>query len=425
MFNVYIQGIGPFNRLLMNALPAMSQLVSLRHLRAFLAVADMGSVTKAADALYRAQSAVTRSVRQLETTLGVDLFERKTSGMLRTAFGNLVLFRARRVLAEFEQGCDALARARVPMAMFNERRLLCLVRLAESGHMPTVAKTLGISQPAVSGFVNDLEASLGTNLFERSSKGMKPTEAGDILVFRVKRALAELRHIDADLAALRGNTEGRVVIGALPLGRTAILPRAISDVLLRHPGLRFSTVEGPFDQLAAQLRAGDIDFVLGALRPADYASDLSGEPLLDDQMSLVVRSGHPLTRRSGLGMADLVSARWVLANQSTPARALFDLSFQSLGLAAPRAAVETSDLAILRGMLMHSDAITAISPQQLSYEIEAGLLTVLDVEVPHTSRTIGITQRSDSHASPGALELMATIRRFAATRSGCAQARPR
>ena len=409
----------------MNALPAMSQLVSLRHLRAFLAVADMGSVTKAADALYRAQSAVTRSVRQLETTLGVDLFERKTSGMLRTAFGNLVLFRARRVVNEFEQGCDALARARVPMAMFNERRLLCLVRLAESGHMPTVAKTLGISQPAVSGFVNDLEASLGTNLFERSSKGMKPTEAGDILVFRVKRALAELRHIDTDLAALRGNTEGKVVIGALPLGRTAILPRAISDVLLRHPGLRFSTVEGPFDQLAAQLRAGDIDFVLGALRPADYANDLSGEALLDDRMSLVVRSGHPLTKQTGLGMADLVSARWVLANQSTPARALFDLSFQSLGLAVPRAAVETSDLAILRGMLMHSDAVTAISPQQLSYEIEAGLLTVLDVEVPHTSRTIGITQRSDSHASPGALELMATIRRFAATQAGCAQAHPR
>lgn len=409
----------------MSTLSPAAPLVSLRHLRAFLAVADMGSVTKAADALYRAQSAVTRSVRQLELALGVELFERKTNGMLRTAFGNLVLFRARRVLAEFEQGCGALPRARVPMAMFNERRLLCLIKLAESGHMPTVAKTLGISQPAVSGFVNDLEASLGADLFERSSKGMRPTEAGDILVFRVKRALAELRHIDADLAALRGNKEGRVVIGALPLGRTAILPRAISDVLLRHPGLRFSTVEGPFDQLAAQLRAGDIDFVLGALRPADYASDLRGEALLDDQMSLVVRRGHPLTRHTGLGMADLADAQWVLANQATPARALFDLSFQAQGLAVPRAAVETSDLAILRGMLMHSDAVTAISPQQLSYEIEAGLLTVLDVQVPHTSRTIGITQRSDSHASPGALELMATIRRFAATQAGCMQPRPR
>lgn len=403
----------------------MSQLVSLRHLRAFLAVADTGSVTKAADALYRAQSAVTRSVRQLELTLGAELFERKTNGMLCTAFGNLVLFRARRVLAEFEQGCGALARARVPMAMFNERRLLCLVRLAESGHMPTVAKALGISQPAVSGFVNDLEASLGADLFERSSKGMRPTAAGDMLVLRVKRALAELRHIDADLAALRGNTAGRVVIGALPLGRTAILPRAISDVLRRHPGLRFATVEGPFDQLAAQLRAGDIDFVLGALRPADYASDLSGEALLDDRMSLVVRTGHPLAGRAGLGMADLVGAQWVLSSQATPARALFDLSFQSQGLAVPRPAVETSDLAILRGMLMHGDAVTAISPQQLTYEIEAGLLTVLDVELPQTSRTIGITQRSDSHASPGALELMATIRRLAATQAGAARPQPR
>ncbi|HEX7987582.1 MAG TPA: LysR family transcriptional regulator [Duganella sp.] len=403
----------------------MSQLVSLRHLRAFLAVADTGSVTKAADALYRAQSAVTRSVRQLELTLGAELFERKTTRMLCTAFGNLVLGRARRVLAEFEQGCGALARARVPMAMFNERRLLCLVRLAESGHMPTVAKALGISQPAVSGFVNDLEASLGADLFERSSKGMRPTAAGDMLVLRVKRALAELRHIDADLAALRGNTAGRVVIGALPLGRTAILPRAISDVLRRHPGLRFATVEGPFDQLAAQLRAGDIDFVLGALRPADYASDLSGEALLDDRMSLVVRTGHPLTGRAGLGMADLVGAQWVLSSQATPARALFDLSFQSQGLAVPRPAVETSDLAILRGMLMHGDAVTAISPQQLTYEIEAGLLTVLDVELPQTSRTIGITQRSDSHASPGALELMATIRRLAATQAGAARPQPR
>ncbi len=398
----------------MEAPSAMSQLVSLRHLRAFLAVAATGSVTKAAEALYRAQSAVTRSVHQLELSLGVELFERKASGMLCTAFGNSVLFRARRVMAEFERGCDELAHARVPMAMFNERRLLTLVRLADSGHMPTVAKALGISQPAVSGFVNDLEASLGVSLFERSSKGMMVTAAGSSLVFRVKRALSELRHIEADLAALRGNTEGRVVIGALPLGRTAILPRAISEVLTRHPRLRFATVEGTFEKLAAQLRAGDIDFVLGALRPADYASDLTGEALLCDHMSLVVRSGHPLTRKAGIGLADLMSAQWVLSNQATPARALFELSFTSQGYAPPRETVETSDLAILRGMLIHSDAVTAISPQQLKYEIDAGLLCVLDVALPQTTRLIGITRRADSEPSPGALALMAAIRRFAA-----------
>lgn len=400
----------------------MSLLVSLRHLRAFIAVADMGSVTRAAEALYRAQSAVTRSVHQLELALGVELFERKTSGMLCTAFGNSVLFRARRVMEEFGRGCDELARLaaaasgrpRVPMAMFNERRLLSFVRLADSGHMQTVAKALGISQPAVSSAINELETSLGVPLFARSSKGMMLTDAGELLVFRIKRALSELRHIEADLAALKGTTEGRVVVGALPLGRTAILPRAISDVLARHPRLRFSTVEGPFDKLAAQLRAGDIDFVLGALRPSDYASDLTGEPLLSDRMALVVRTGHPLTRLERIGMADLSSSRWVLSSHATPARTLFDLSFVSQGLEPPVEAVETSDLAILRGMLMHSDVVTAISAQQLRYEIDARLLTVLDLELPNTSRVIGITRRTDSQASPGALALMAAIRRFAA-----------
>lgn len=401
---------------------AMSLLVSLRHLRAFIAVADLGSVTRAADALYRAQSAVTRSVRQLELALGVDLFERKASGMLCTAFGNSVLFRARRVMDEFAHGCGEIAggagpaasRARVPLAMLNERRLLSFVGLADSGHMPTVAKALGISQPAVSSSINDLESGLGVALFERSSKGMMPTAAGELLAFRIKRALAELRHIEADLAALRGSTEGRVVIGSLPLGRTAILPRAICAVLARHPRLRFCTIEGPFDKLAAQLRAGDIDFVLGALRPADYASDLTGEPLLTDRMALVVRSGHPLTQQRGIGLADLLTAQWVLSNPATPARALFERAFLSQGLAPPTDAVETSDLAILRGMLMHSDAVSAISAQQLRYEIDAGMLSTLDVELPHTSRVIGITQRADSHPSPGALALMEAIRCHAA-----------
>jgi LysR family transcriptional regulator of gallate degradation len=66
-------------------------------------------------------------------------------------------------------------------------------------------------------------------------------------------------------------------------------------------------------------------------------------------------------------------------------------------------------------MLLHSDAITAISFQQLRYEIDAGLLTVLDVALPATERVIGITRRVDSHPSPGALALMEAIRCFAAS----------
>jgi LysR family transcriptional regulator of gallate degradation len=402
----------------------MSFYLSLRHLRAFIVVAELGSVSKASESLFRAQSAVTRSIHELERALGVELFERKASGMLCTAFADAVLFRAKRAMQEFEQGidetCSRSKRVRnapqsgIPLVLFNERRLIAFIKLAESGHMPTVAKALGISQPAVSGSINELESNLGLVLFERTSKGMIATEAGALLAFRVKRALAELRHTEADLAALLGTTEGRVVIGALPLGRTMILPRSISDVLAQFPRLRFSTVEGAFDKLAAELRSGDIDFILGALRPADYAHDLTGEALLSDQMAVVVRAGHPLTLRERVTTDDLLAAQWVLSSPGTPSRTLFDLSFKSRGLVPPIEAVETSDLAILRGLLRDTNLVTAISAQQLRYEIDAGLLEVLDITLPNTSRVIGITQRAESHPSPGATALMAAIRRVAA-----------
>ena len=181
-------------------------------------------------------------------------------------------------------------------------------------------------------------------------------------------------------------------------------------MLAQHPRLRFSTAEGQFDTLAAKLRAGDIDFILGALRPPEYARDLKGEALLTDRMSVVVREGHPLTRLPKITMDDLMSAQWILSNHGTPSRILFDLSFTAANLIPPVEAVETSDHAILRGLLLHSDLVTVISSHQLHYEIAAGVVKVLDIALPNTSRVIGIIQRMDSRPSPGALALMTAIR---------------
>lgn len=398
----------------------MTATISLRHLRAFITVAELGSVTRAADALYRAQSAITRSVHELETVIGESLFERKSSGMLLTVFGNALLFRARLAAQEFELARDEIysklkspsgvMKTSILSMLFNERRLQIFVRLAESHHMPTVANALGITQPAVSASISDLETSLGATLFQRTPKGMLLTEPGSLLLFRAKRALAELRHAEADIAALKGTTEGRVVVGALPLSRTAILPRAIAAVIAAHPQLRISTIEGPFDSLAARLRAGDVDFILGALRPPEYANDLHGEPLLEDEMAVIVRRGHPLTQQKKVTVEDLMRSQWILSSKGTPARALFDLSMSRKDLPAPTEVVETSDLAILRGLLLQSDMVTALSAQQLEYEIQSGALQVLDFDLPRTARTIGITQREESHPSPGAVVLMEAIR---------------
>ena len=396
-----------------------------RYLRVFLAVAEHGSVNKAAAALFRAQSAVTRSIHELERSLDVELFERRAGGMLPTAFGKTLLRRARRIQAEMHAArktlqANAGPRTRISNApifslIITERQLQSFVALTEQHHMHSVAESLGITQPAVSTTVRKLEQDIGVSLFTRSPQGMLPTRNGVLLALHVKRALAEARSASAEIAALNGVTQGIVRVGALPLGRTRLLPLAIAGLLQKHRGLQVETVEGSFELLAAGVRSGDVDFILGALRPAAYATDLVGEALLEDQLAIVARGGHPLATRKRLGIPAVARYAWILPRKGAPTRELFEAMLAGRGHAVPDVAVETSDLAVLRGVLLESDMLTAVSPRQLYYELEAGLLAILPLPLPETRRQIGITQRTDSHPSPAANLLMAEIRDLCAT----------
>ncbi|CAM3590448.1 HTH-type transcriptional regulator GalR [Pseudomonas reidholzensis] len=390
-----------------------NELPSLMHVRAFVRVADHGSVSKASLALYRAQSVVTRAISELEARLQVTLFERHTNGMRLTDYGERLLPRARRVLAELESVPKLLAPAVKqpvePLYLFQVRRLQVFVALCETHHMQTVASLLGLTQPGISSTLKVLETGCGQALFERTPRGLQPTRVSHEILFPIRRALNELRHLDTDITALRGALQGVVQVGALPLGRTRILPQAIVRLMAEHPGIQVVTNESPFDLLATELRAGDVDFIFGALRPAAYASDLSGEGLLSEAMVLVARRGHPL-----LGAPDLLGAlgdaQWVLPRAGSPARQLLDDCFTAFGVATPRPVVESADMAIIRGLLLRSDMLAAVSAHQLEQEIASGELCVLPLELAHTARAIGLTYRSGCLHSPLAQALMEMIR---------------
>ncbi|MDY0749146.1 LysR family transcriptional regulator [Paucibacter sp. R3-3] len=393
--------------------------INLRHLRALTAVAASGSIAAAAEGLCRVSSAVTRSIAELEAALGRPLFERRARGTVLNAYGELVLRRAHRIEAEFETArARLMARGGVKItcdahslfaSILNGRRLAVVASVAEKRNMPAVAREFGITQPAVSAALKDLETRLGAVLFERSARGLAPTPAGEIVVFHFRRVLAELRNIGPDIAASEGVLTGSVHVGALPLGRTRILPLAIAQLLDKHPGLHVATNEGHYDALSASLRNGDLDFILGALRSCALTKELTLEPLFEDQISLIVRAGHPLAR-AGTGLQQLLKARWVLSRRGAPSRELFEQFFAACQLPAPAPAVETGDLAVLRALLMESDMVTAISPQQLCYEILDGSLVELGFPLDMTKRQIGITQRDGSYCSPGARALMDEIR---------------
>jgi len=401
--------------------------INLRHLRALSAVAAAGSVAGAAEGLYRVRSAVTRSISELEGALGRRLFDRRSRGMALNAYGQMVLVRARRIEREFEEArAQLVARGGMSSSadvqslfasILNGRRLAVVASLAEKRNMPSVAREFGITQPAISTALKDLEAGLGVALFDRGARGLVPTPAGEMIAFYFKRVLAELRHIGPDIAASEGTLQGSIHVGALPLGRTHVLPLAIASLLARHPRLHVATVESPYDVLAASLRSGDIDFILGALRSASDAKDLQQEALFEDRISVIARAGHPLSRARRIDFGALRQATWVLSRHGSPSRELLERFFSESRQAPPVPAVETGDLAVLRGLLMESDMLTAISAHQLRYEIRDGSLVVLDFPLDRTRRQIGLTQRLGALAAPGARALMDEIRRVVAQSS--------
>ena len=398
--------------------------INLRYLRALSAVASAGSIAAAAEGLFRVSSAVTRSISELETTLGRKLFERHPRGMMLTPCGAMVLKRAQRIEQEFD-----LARAQLVArggigpsvevkslfaSILNGRRLAVFASLAEKRNMPTVAREFGITQPGVSTALKDLESGLGVRLMERSARGLNPTVAGDIVAFYFKRALAELRHIVPDILAQEGTLQGDIHIGALPLGRTRVVPAAIARLLEQHQGLRVFTVESPYEALAAGLRSGDIDFIFGALRSGPEGTDLHQESLFEDQLSVIARADHPLARSRRLDFDTLRQAQWVLSRRGSPSRELLELSFLKEKESVPVPSVETGDLAVLRGLLLESDMITAISAHQLRYEIQNGSLVILRFLLDDTKRDIGLIQRVGAFPSPGTNAMLGELRRVVA-----------
>ncbi len=393
-----------------------------KYLRPFLAVCEQGSIVKAAEALLRAPSAVTRSIQGLEEDLGVPLFERAARGVIPTEYGKALRHRVERAFAEMEQARQTLlapphdlGRAlanNAPLFTFQvgERRIEALIALAEQRSMGAVASSIGISQPSVSQALRDVEFSVGLDLFERSAQGMRLTVVGEVLFHHIRRALAELRIARAEIAAMNGMVLGEVRVGALSLGRPFLLPAAISRLAARHGSLTFSTVEGPYQTLANELRAGSIDFILGALRPPEQTEGLEREPLFQDVVHLVASVSHPLARRRGVTLADVLRHPWTLPPRGTPTREVVERALREHGLAPPRVVVETADMSIAHALLLEGEFLTAASPHQVLHELRDGALVALPIALPGTGRAVGILRRTDDHLSPGARLLIDEIR---------------
>lgn len=385
--------------------------IGIRQARIFLAVADCQTVTRAAKALSRSQTSVTKSLHDLEKQIGEDLFDRTSKGVTLTAFGSCLLLRVREAAAAFAAAGELVS----PVAMqrstgvarffrmdVSDRWLDAFLAVAEHQNIASAAEHLGLTSAAVSASLRKLEDTLNTSLFERTPTAMVPSVFGNDLARYVKLARSHLRAACDEIASLRGVNRGRLVVGTLPFVRTLIVPRAITRLLDKHSYLDVSTREGPYDDLVAGLRCGDIDIVIGALRGEAVDKDLQEEVIFTDSLSVIARAKHPLFRRTHIEWKDLLEYQWILPRPGTPTRKLFEQAIVGRDLPLPEHVIETSSTVMLRGLLLESDRVTVLSRHQIHIEEEAGLLATLRFELGGTERPIGMTRRSIGALSPAA-----------------------
>lgn len=167
-----------------------------------------------------------------------------------------------------------------------------------------------------------------------------------------------------------------------------------------HPAIKVVTNESAFSTLITELRAGDVDLIVGALRHDSHVNDIDNRRLFSEELVLLARPQHPLVGRA-LSAADLADTQWILPRENSPARHLLEHAFATLDIPAPKPVVESGDLAIVRGLLMDSDMVAAVSWHQLEYELKSGTLKPLSFTLPDTRRDIGITLRAGAlHSRP-------------------------
>lgn len=390
---------------LSSALPTDLDL-SMRMLRAVIAVAHVGSVHKAAALLHVTQPAVTRAIRECERTIGHDLFERTPKGMVLTPVGAILVERATRAMAQLtraEQDLIALGLTRRSSASISakitHRHLRTLLAVHEHQTETAAAAQLGVSQPAVTQILRGLERIVETDLFVRTARGMLPTPAGEFMVQRARLLYHELKRAREDIADHLWGTASRIVIGASPLASTLLVPRAVTRWKQDHPEVPIVILEGAQESLLSGLRCGEIDIVVGALHDAASDGDVTQEMLLEDSLTVVARKDHPLASTRSLTLDDLVGAEWVLPHKEAPARKALEQAFVSAGLPPPRNSIESNTLTAMRTLLLESDRLSVLSRNQILYEELHGMLSVLPVDMRGGKRCIGMAMRTDSKRS--------------------------
>ncbi|HEY4278437.1 MAG TPA: LysR substrate-binding domain-containing protein [Conexibacter sp.] len=262
------------------------------------------------------------------------------------------------------------------------RQLRYLVALADERHFTRAAARLRVAQPALSQQIRKLERELGVPLFDRTTRSVRLTEAGELLVVRARRVLAEIEDAGEELRELAGVVAGRVTIGMSQTPGPFDVVGLLAGFHASFPDVELAMREDLSVSLAGQLRAGELDVAFLTIVDEPDTSGLTVHPLAVEELLVVLAPGHPLAGRERLAVDELREEEFVSFPRGATIRRAVERRAREAGF-EPRTVFETSEVSRTRALvsgglgvavLPRSDAL-AIGPPVAVAALEGPTLT--------------------------------------------------
>ena len=269
------------------------------------------------------------------------------------------------------------------------------VALGDYLHFGKAAKSLRLSQPALSRSIGNLESKLGQDLFIRKNKTIIATDFGRLFIERAKVLLAKVNDFTAEMVEQGHEKFSRLVIGSGPYPAETIVAGVVSKYLGQNRKVELAVrIDSIENMLAELLSGGSMQCIIAELSAVNLHPGLEITPMGSHPLILVARAGHPLAGASPT-LSQILQYPFI-APCRLPPRALGPLhaAWKSISAGDRRAlpAFECSSSSVSKRVIMESDAIMPLQASTIKAELESGQFIILYAE-PWLHLNYGFVQK--------------------------------
>jgi LysR family transcriptional regulator, transcription activator of glutamate synthase operon len=283
------------------------------------------------------------------------------------------------------------------------RQLRYLVALAEEGSFTRAAESVHIAQPAVSQQIRRLEEELGIALVERTTRRVALTDAGELLVVRARRILAELEAAETELQSLSGMYAGHVTIGAMHTMGPVDLSLALALFSERHPNVHFTVREQSSEEMAEMLRVDELDLAFLSVTERIESRGLGLHQLVSEELVVLLPRSHRLGKRKQVRMAELADEPFISFRAGARLRELLFAAGRQAHF-EPRVTLESNESQRVRRLVSRGLGV-AILPRS-DAEVPGADVAVAKLSEPTLRRDITLAWREGRRHAPAAAEFL-------------------